>query len=219
MLAVYSWLIMTVIAEPPRGIVGVVRTTRSDHARTLAHGWLRAGVPGVEVTTTVPDTASLIGSLASRYGVRVGVGTVLDPRTVETFVAAGAAYVLAPNTDLAVVAEARRLGVPAVPGALTPTEIAYAVRLGASAVKVFPVGALGGVAYLRSVLEPMPTLRLVASGGIAVEQVAEYLACGVHAVCLGRALIDPAALEAGDADGIAEHAARVLARAGVTPAG
>jgi 2-keto-3-deoxy-6-phosphogluconate aldolase len=55
---------------------------------------------------------------------------------------------------------------------------------------------------------------VVASGGITVEQIPAYLEAGAYAVCLGRELADPAAAEAGDVDGVAEHAAKVLTSAG-----
>lgn len=199
----------------PEGVVGVIRTARTADALLLARGYLAAGVPGVEVTLSVPDAESVIRSVAPEGGDRVGVGTVRDPSAVARLVAAGAAYVVAPHFDPAVVDAARAAGVPAVPGVLTPTEMAAAVRAGAAAVKVFPISGVGGAGYVRSVLEPMPDLRVVASGGITAGEVGRYLDAGAVAVCLGRDLVDADALAAGDVDGIAAYAAQVLVRAGV----
>jgi 2-dehydro-3-deoxyphosphogluconate aldolase/(4S)-4-hydroxy-2-oxoglutarate aldolase len=199
--------------EPPRGIVAVVRTDRTADALVLARGYLLAGLPAVEITLTVPDATAVIRAVAGDAGGRVGAGTVLDPARVDEVVAAGAAYVVAPDTNPAVLRRAAELGVPAVPGALTPTEMTTAVRLGAAAVKVFPVSGVGGAGYVRAVLEPLPFLRVVASGGITVEEVPAYLAAGAWAVCLGKELVDRAALAAGDVAGVAERAAGVLARA------
>jgi 2-dehydro-3-deoxyphosphogluconate aldolase / (4S)-4-hydroxy-2-oxoglutarate aldolase len=202
----------------PRGVVAVIRTHSTAEALTLARGYLRAGVPGVEVTLTVPDAAAVIRAVAGSADGRVGAGTVLDPARVDEVVASGAAYVVAPDTNPAVLARAAALGVPAVPGTLTPTEMTAAVRQGAAGVKVFPVSGVGGAAYVRAVLEPLPFLRVVASGGITVEEVPAYLDAGAWAVCLGKELVDRAALAAGDVDGVAEKAAAVLARAGVAGA-
>ena len=199
----------------PEGVVGVIRTATTADALVLARGYLAAGVPGVEITLSVPDAVSVIRAVAPQGGDRVGVGTVREPDGVPQLVAAGAAYVVAPDTNPAVLDAARAAGVPAVPGALTPTEMANAVRLGAAAVKVFPIGGVGGAGYVRSVLEPMPDLRVVASGGITAGEVARYLDAGAVAVCLGRELVDPEALAAGDVDGIAAHAAGVLELVGV----
>ncbi len=71
------------------------------------------------------------------------------------------------------------------------------MRAGSDAVKLFPVGSVGGAGYLRALREPLPGLRAVVSGG-------------THAVCLGGALIDRAAARRGDADAVAAHARRVL---------
>lgn len=202
----------------PRGIVGVIRTSRTDHALTLARGWLLAGVPGVEVTLTVPDAESVLAAVAAEGGDRIGAGTVLDPTRVASCVAAGAAYIVAPDSSPEVIRQCLEHGVPAVPGTLTPTEMSAAMRMGASAVKVFPISGVGGPAFVRSVLEPMPTLRVVASGGITADQVPDYLDAGVWSVCLGREIVDPRAVDDGDVRGVAAYAARILGRAGVAPA-
>jgi 2-dehydro-3-deoxyphosphogluconate aldolase/(4S)-4-hydroxy-2-oxoglutarate aldolase len=206
-----------VSAGLPRGIIGVIRTDSSERARVVAEGWMLAGVPGVEVTLTVPDAESVIAAVAATGMGRVGAGTVVDASRITGCVAAGAGYIVAPDLNAAVVAGARSAGVPVVPGALTPSEMTAAVRLGADAVKVFPVTAVGGVAYLRAVLEPLPFLTVVASGGVRVDEVAAYLDEGVHAVCLGKELVDLAAAQRGDVAAIAEHASRVLDRCGVAP--
>jgi 2-dehydro-3-deoxyphosphogluconate aldolase/(4S)-4-hydroxy-2-oxoglutarate aldolase len=84
------------------------------------------------------------------------------------------------------------------------------MRAGSDAVKLFPVGSVGGAGYLRALREPLPGLRAVVSGGIAAAEVPGYLAAGAHAVCLGGALIDRAAARRGDVDAVATHTRRVL---------
>jgi 2-dehydro-3-deoxyphosphogluconate aldolase/(4S)-4-hydroxy-2-oxoglutarate aldolase len=101
-------------------------------------------------------------------------------------------------------------GVSVVPGALTPTEVARAWDLGASAVKVFPVGAVGGAAYIRALAEPLPDVVVVASGGIRISEVEEYLLAGCSAVCLGPELVDEQGAAMRDAEAIAKHARSVL---------
>jgi 2-dehydro-3-deoxyphosphogluconate aldolase/(4S)-4-hydroxy-2-oxoglutarate aldolase len=140
----------------------------------------------------------------------LGAGTVLDPEACSDCAAAGAAFIVSPVTDPAVLARAHDRGVPYVGGALTPTEVLASMRAGSDAVKLFPVGSAGGAGYLRALREPLPGLRAVVSGGIAAAEVPGYLAAGAHAVCLGGALIDRAAAGRGDADAVAAHATRVL---------
>ena len=101
---------------------------------------------------------------------------------------------------------------PYVGGALTPTEVLASMRAGVDAVKLFPVGSVGGPAYLRALREPLPGLRAVVSGGIGAGEVRDYLAAGAHAVCLGGALIDRAAASRGDVEAIAARARQALAQ-------
>jgi 2-dehydro-3-deoxyphosphogluconate aldolase/(4S)-4-hydroxy-2-oxoglutarate aldolase len=157
----------------------------------------------------------LIAELAPGAGGRVGAGTVLGVDQARRCIAAGAGYLVSPCTDLAVLEVAVSEGVPLVSGAATPTEIQRAHLAGAAAVKLFPINLLGGVAFVRAVREPMPEPRLVVSGGVTVEQLADLFAVGVHAACLGREIIDGDAAAAGDVDAVAAQASRVLAAAGV----
>jgi 2-dehydro-3-deoxyphosphogluconate aldolase/(4S)-4-hydroxy-2-oxoglutarate aldolase len=200
---------MTAPGNVPRGIVAVIRASDADVAELLAIGMADAGVPTIEITMTVPDAAGVIERLRG-LPARLGAGTVLDADACTACVQAGATFIVAPDTDAEVIARATQLGVPAVPGVLTPTELRHAQRLGASAFKVFPISAVGGPGYVRALLEPFPGIAIVASGGIRAADAAAYFDAGCTAVCLGRELIDPAAVEARDVGAIATHARRVL---------
>jgi 2-dehydro-3-deoxyphosphogluconate aldolase/(4S)-4-hydroxy-2-oxoglutarate aldolase len=191
----------------PGGVIAVVRAGTAAEGRTIVRGLIGAGVPAIELTMTVPEAVSIIGSFSSSF---VGAGTVLDAASCASCVSAGARFIVSPVTDPDVLEEAHRGGVPYVGGALTPTEVLASMRAGADAVKIFPVGAVGGAGYLRTLREPLPALRAVVSGGIAVGEVGGYLAAGAHAVCLGGALIDREAARRGDVDAVAAWARRVM---------
>jgi len=214
-------------AAVPGGVIAVVRAATAEQARTIVRGLIRAAVPAIELTMTVPDAVALIGEFAGPgrepeaetvlgtqavLGTQtvLGAGTVLDAAGCAACAAAGARFIVSPVTDPAVLAEAHRWGVPYVGGALTPTEVLASMRAGSDAVKLFPVGAVGGLGYLRALREPLPDLRAVVSGGISAAEAGGYLAAGAHAVCLGGALIDREAAGRGDADAVAARARRVL---------
>lgn len=206
--------------QAPAGVLGVIRTSSTDQARLIAHSLFGAGVPFVEITLTVPDASELIGELTERYPGRVGAGTVLDASQATAVAAAGAAFLVAPNTDLAVVRAAAGLQLPMIAGALTPTEITAALQAGCAAVKVFPVGSVGGATYIQAIRDPLPEAQLVVSGGITAADARRYLRLGVRAVCLGGALVDKSALAAGDRDALTRHAQAVLGTvSGQLPAG
>jgi 2-dehydro-3-deoxyphosphogluconate aldolase/(4S)-4-hydroxy-2-oxoglutarate aldolase len=75
-----------------------------------------------------------------------------------------------------------------MPGALTPTELLEAWRAGAELVKLFPASAVGP-RYLREVLAPLPFLRVVPSGGVSLDNAAEWIRAGAAAVSVGTALV------------------------------
>src|SRR6185437_9064423 len=128
---------------------------------------------------------------------------------------AGAAFIVSPGLDADTVVEAHARGVPAMPGALTPTEVIAAWNLGADLVKVFPVSAVGGAPYLRALRGPLPAVKLLPTGGITAANVGEYLAAGAAAVGVGSELVDAKALAEGR-DTVVTDRARAL-RAAVQP--
>ena len=68
-----------------------------------------------------------------------------------------------------------------LPGAHTPTEMIAAHRAGAPLVKLFPAPA-GGPAYLRSVLAPLPFLKVVPTNGITIENAGAWFEAGAYAL-------------------------------------
>jgi 2-dehydro-3-deoxyphosphogluconate aldolase / (4S)-4-hydroxy-2-oxoglutarate aldolase len=204
----------------PRGVVAVIRAPAAATALTVARGLAGtdlAGtdVPGIElagieVTMTVPDAPDVIATLRADGVIRVGAGTVRTLDQLKRCVDAGAGFLVSPHFDPQLVAAAIESGVPIVPGALTPSEIVAAINAGAAAVKVFPVSAVGGPAYLRAVLEPLPDARLVPSGEVLPSEVPGYLAAGAWAACLGGSLWPREDAERGDVEAVRRHATRVL---------
>ena len=116
----------------------------------------------------------------------LGAGTVLTGQQAESAVDAGADFLIAPNLDEEVLESASGLGVLHIPGALTPTEIVRATRLGAPAVDL--PGGSAGPAYVRDLRGPLPDLRLIATGGVSADNAAEFLEAGCIAVAVGGAL-------------------------------
>jgi 2-dehydro-3-deoxyphosphogluconate aldolase/(4S)-4-hydroxy-2-oxoglutarate aldolase len=148
------------------------------------------GVGVVEVTLDAPDALAAIERLRSRGDVTVLAGTVRRPEQADAAAAAGAEAIVSPGLSHAVVSRARELGVPAIPGALTPTEIEAAWTAGAALVKLFPAG-LGGPRYVRDVLAPLADVPLLVTGGIDASNASAFLDAGAVAVGVGSALDDP----------------------------
>lgn len=194
------------------GLVAILRSRSGDRLDAVCDVLLDAGVRCLEVTMNTPGALTVIRRLAgeARPGIEVGLGTVRRVEEVEAAADTGATFVVAPTTDAAVGRRAAQLGLGWFPGALTPTEIAAAWDLGATAVKVFPAGVAGGPRYLREVRAPLDDVLLLPTGGVAVEDVPGYLAAGAVAVGMGGPLIGRALDEDEDLARLAERAGAAL---------
>lgn len=192
------------------GVVAVVRMKDAGRAMQTVAAIHAGGVSAIEVTVTTPGALELIALVSRELGdaVLVGVGSVLDVETARRAVDAGARYVVSPVFDEEVVRAAHDLGVPAMPGAFTPTEVLRAHRAGADVVKVFP-GEVLGPAFIKGVLAPMPFLRLMPTGGVTPDNVGTWIKAGAVAVGVGSALMDPKMIAAGDFAGLTGLARRL----------
>ncbi|WP_371477827.1 bifunctional 4-hydroxy-2-oxoglutarate aldolase/2-dehydro-3-deoxy-phosphogluconate aldolase [Kitasatospora sp. NBC_00315] len=177
-------------------VVAVVRAPRIPDAAALCAALAAGGITWVEFTYTTPDVTDHL-TRAAAAGWRVGVGTVLTADQAVRGIAAGAGFLVTPGCRPEVAQAAHTAGVPVVLGALTPTEVAQAVDLGAAAVKIFPAKAFGP-GYFKDLRGPYPEVPLVASGGVNAGNAAEFLAHGALAVCAGTDVVAPAVVAAGD---------------------
>ena len=146
-------------------------------------------------------------------GTVLGAGTVLTRDQARAAIDAGARFLVTPGVAEEVLGEGVDQGVPVICGALTPSEAMAAVRLGATAVKLFPAYAVGGARYLRDLRAPLPDVPFIAIGGIALDDVADYFAAGAIAVGVGSPLLREAAQDSSPAAlaGLAERARAYVA--------
>lgn len=194
------------------GAVAVVRMADSRRLVRVAQAIRDGGVTSIEITMTTPNALTVIEQVSRELGdsVVVGVGSVLTADVAREAVDAGARYVVSPVFRKEIVDEAHRLGVPAMPGCLTPTEILTATEAGADVVKVFPADVVG-MAFFRGVLAPMPHLRLMPTGGVTLTNAGDWIRAGAVAVGVGSALLDRTAIETEDWATLTAHARRLCA--------
>jgi len=194
------------------GVVAIVRADTGDEALAAARAVREGGLRAIEVTFTVPGAAEIIRRLAEEMGdeILLGAGTVLTADQAREAVAAGAEYLIAPDTDPEVIAEAHRLGRPIFPGAFSPSEVARAWKLGADLIKLFPAARLGP-AYLKDLRGPFPQIPLVPVGGVDASNCADYFRNGAVAIGVGGKLVDRALLREGRYDEITRRARELAA--------
>jgi 2-dehydro-3-deoxyphosphogluconate aldolase / (4S)-4-hydroxy-2-oxoglutarate aldolase len=171
-------------------LIGIIRMKRFVHPVEIAEALARGGLTILEYTMSSDGALDCVAQVRTALGsqVWVGAGTVLDAPSAEDAIAAGAQFLVTPAVVPEVVAVGNRRGVPVVCGALTPTEALTAVRTGADLVKIFPA-RLGGPAYVRDLLGPLPNLKVVATGGVEPENARAFLDAGAVAVAMGGNLV------------------------------
>ncbi|WEG13684.1 bifunctional 4-hydroxy-2-oxoglutarate aldolase/2-dehydro-3-deoxy-phosphogluconate aldolase [Pullulanibacillus sp. KACC 23026] len=180
-------------------IIAIVRGIPEGTGFQTAEALRAGGISFLEVTMNTDGALSLIYDLREKYGeeLRVGAGTVLDLDMAKEAIQAGSEYLISPNLDEEVLAYGLEQGVEVWPGTMTPTEIVRAYKLGASAVKVFPIGSLG-VKYIKDLRAPLDSIPMVATGGVNLDNIKEVLGYGATAVGLGGNLVNNNFIKNGD---------------------
>ena len=195
------------------GVVPFIRTRSAERANCAVEWLSDAGFRTFELAASICGIVQLVEALSDNVELDVGVGMVMDPGQARVCIEAGASYIVTPGVVAEVVEPCREAGVACVLGASTPSEVLRARGLGADAVKIFPVGTLGGVPYLKTLKTMFPDTPLAPAGGIALDEIAAYLRAGAAFVGVGRELTDTRALCTGDKDTIIDAAASALEQA------
>jgi 2-dehydro-3-deoxyphosphogluconate aldolase/(4S)-4-hydroxy-2-oxoglutarate aldolase len=200
-------------------IVPVIVLDSVTDARPLGIALLAGGIALAEVTLRTPAGLAALKEMTAVEGLHVGAGSVLVPSQVDDVVAAGASFVVSPGLSVEVVTRCAELGVPALPGVATSSELMAAVSLGLSGVKFFPAGLLGGPAMITALAAPFPHMSFVPSGGVTAENMDDYLALGAVPAVSGSWMVDPKLIAAGSWDEITARAAEAVKSAASEPAG
>jgi len=202
----------TLIENRLVAILRAADASRFADAATVLHA---AGVRVLEAALTTPGATGAIATIRKKLGddADVGAGSVREVSDVDKAADAGATFLVTPTVNPLVMERAHERGLPVICGALTPTEIDQAWRLGAAAVKVFPVAAVGGIAYLRAIRAPMPDIPLVPTGGVHLAEVAKYLESGSIAVAAATPLVGDALTSSGSLTDLATRASEFVAAA------
>ena len=181
------------------GIVPVIRAASARQALAAVDAVCKGGITVVEVTMTVPGANEVIETLRKTMGadVVVGAGTVLDRDGASRSIDCGAQFIVSPGFDEPTVCFARAKNVLMIAGALTPTEVITAWRAGADFVKIFPCSAVGGASYIKALKAPLPRVPLIPTGGVNLQNAAEFIRAGSAALGIGGELVLASALRAG----------------------
>ena len=202
-----SWL--TLLQQTPA--IAVIRTAKIEQGRQMALAVAAGGIQLIEITWNSDRPTELIQQLRLELpNCTIGTGTLLTLNQLKEAVAAEAQFLFTPHVDPVMIQTAVAHSIPIIPGALTPTEIVTAWQAGASCVKVFPVQAVGGASYIKSLQGPLGSIPLIPTGGVTLENAKEFIAAGAIAVGLSGQLFPQQLVELGDWEAIAQIAKNLL---------
>ena len=187
----------------------ILRTNDEESARRAMDAAVQGGFRVIEFTFTVPGVIDLIREFSQRDGLIVGAGTVLTVEDAHKAVEAGASYLVSPVVDEKIIQTARELGVTAMPGCSTPTEMLAAYRAGAGLQKLFPGQGIGP-AWVQQTLGPLPFLKIVPTSGVTLENARDYLKAGSYALGFVNSLFGPDDIAQGRFDVITDRARQML---------
>jgi 2-dehydro-3-deoxyphosphogluconate aldolase / (4S)-4-hydroxy-2-oxoglutarate aldolase len=196
---------------PPRALVAIFRAPDGQHFEQASEVLCQAGVTCHEYTlTTEGALRALVGARRRLDGAVLGVGSVRTVDDLRAAAEAGADFAVSQVVLPELIDAADELGLCYIPGAITPTEVISAWNRGVPAVKLSPVGPLGGPEYFRELLVPMPDVALMPTGGVTLEAAAEYLRLGAVAVGVSGFLFGDALLT-GDVSDLEARAEQLVA--------
>ncbi len=191
-------------------IIGIIRVDDSRRLLDIVKALYEGGLTCLEITMNTPGALRGIEEIAEKLPeVLIGAGTILDGPTARNAVLVGAKFLVTPTIEPDVLEIAHRYGIPAILGAMTPTEILTAWELGSDLVKVFPANILGPK-FIQEIRGPLPQIPLVPTGGITADNAGEFIKAGAVAVCVGSWLVDRKAIAEGRYAVLTEKASKLI---------
>ncbi len=207
MLSDFETQMLTVVRRMKNiAVLPLVTLSSAASARELAAVLRKTGVAGIEVTYRSSQAAEAIAALRAEVPeLLIAAGTVLTKNQIDSACDAGADVIVTPGLNPDNVAYCQQRGMPIIPGVNSPTHIEQAMGMGLRYLKFFPAEASGGVAFLKAVSGPYPSVMFMPTGGITADTVADYLNLPTVFVCGGSWVLDNALVDSGDWDGVKKH--------------
>jgi len=193
------------------GVVAIARGAGSESMLEVVDALIDGGVRVFEITADSPDASELIELVTTEFGdeITVGAGTVLDTETARACQLAGAEFLVTPTLSTDVIRTGNRYGTPVIPGVMTPTEALTATEAGADLCKLFPASTVGP-GHVSAIQGPLGQIPLVPTGGVSLDNAADFFEHGAAAVGVGSALVDDEAIENDDYDQLTRTASQLI---------
>lgn len=189
------------------GAMAIVRVETIERGYEIAQGCLDGGIDCLEISYTLPNAGEVISALKEKFGNQlvVGAGTVLDSETARHAILAGAQFIIAPNLSTEVAIICNRYQIPYAPGCTSISEAITGLDYGAAFIKAFPISDFYGPKLVSVFKTPIPTMPILASGGINLDNLSDYISKGVDCCGFGGLLTK------GSSSEITENAKKIKA--------
>lgn len=185
-------------------IIPVVKLDRVEDAFPLMQALLAGGCNVAEITFRTAVGKEALAACAAQFPTMiVGAGTIINEMQAREAVSVGAEFVVSPGFDLATSVYLESLGIPYLPGAVSPTEIMSVLDTGRDIIKFFPAGVYGGIKAIKALSAPFPTAKFIPTGGVNVDNLAEYLSHPAVLAVGGSWMVADSLVKAGRFDEIA----------------
>lgn len=192
-------------------VIAIVRGVQKEKMEPLFKALFDGGIRNIEITLNTEDALKSIEDMKKAFGsqMNIGAGTVLNENLAKEAINAGAQFLVSPNVDKGMISAAIEAKVLPIPGALTPTEIAQALSYGAELIKLFPSSTMGPK-YIKELRGPFDKLKIIAVGGISLENAAEYIRSGAVGIGVGGQLVNKKLIEEENFRSITEYAEKLI---------
>ncbi len=190
-------------------IIAIIRLPYSEPVFEVSKALNLGGIKAIEITMGTPNALEEINKLSQIGGVIPGVGSVIDAKTAEAAIEAGAQFVVTPVSKPEIIQMAHQHEKPVLSGAMTPSEILQAYEWGTDVVKLFPAANFG-LSYFKAIKAPIPHLPIMPTGGVTVENAADWISNGAVCLGVGSTLVDKKLIEKRDFRGITANAKKLV---------
>lgn len=196
-------------------IVPLIQADDPELAIRTSQALIKGGLSVIEVVLRTKGALQCLGAIGNACPEAiVGAGTVLTAEQALAAIGSGAQFIVSPGLDESVIAVANGHHIPVFPGIATASEAQRAWNLGLRRVKVFPAGIAGGPALLKALGSVFREMQFMPTGGVSVNNLAQYLAVPSVFACGGSWLTPADAIAAGDFEKISSLANEAIQIAG-----
>jgi len=172
-------------------VIPVLTLNEINSSLKVAEVLIEEGLTNLEITLRTPNALACIEAIAKEFPeANVGAGTIVRKEQLQQIKDVGCTFAVSPGFTKTLVEEAKRIEMPYLPGASTPSEIIELLELGVTFQKFFHSGNSGGYKMLQAYANIFSEVKFCPTGGIGAMDFTDYLKLE-NVLCLGGSWMVP----------------------------